>query len=95
MNVTPESDENKTLEFTDTVIIYKDRDILQSFCINSVRLNIFLDFFLRLYRKDPSQVAMATTRGIREVTLNKEKKVILYEDNDSEVNDIYILITKT
>jgi len=65
--------EDNSLQFGEMMIVYMDRDILQSFCINS---------------KDSTQVAMATTRGIREITLNKDKKYIFDEEGDthSEVN---------
>jgi hypothetical protein len=39
---------------------------------------------------EPSQFAMATTRGIREVTIFDDQKVELEDDSDFEVKDVII-----
>jgi len=56
------------LKFTDTLIIYKDRDILQSFCLNS---------------KMPTQFAMATTRGIREIIVNENQRIEMDDEDET------------
>lgn len=57
--------------FDNEVVVYKDHDILQSFCINAA---------------DNQYVAVATTKGIREIDLRQvhvDEGVLSDEDSDS------------
>jgi hypothetical protein len=64
---------NIELRFSEPQTIYKDKDILQAFCLSS---------------KDTHQVAMATTRGIREVTLTTESLFKEEDEDNKEIKEV-------